>query len=214
MPNSDLRGQQQYTGAGSAQVNIGADVNKNLLTSLGTPFYTETSRLGQGYTVQLSSGVAPLAALPTTTAALEVYNNHPTKVMVVRDLFIWRLLGTAAAQSHSIWAMVTTQKAAPSLSALTVYSLSGRASVTPTATSEIVTGAGTTVVANGWRPYGNPWPLATEAATPEGAMSVDINGRLIIPKGCSLCLHAVAATAVGTVILGLSFDWLPITVEA
>ena len=214
MGNFDNRGLQRYTGGGSAQVNIAADAEFNMLVGQGNPPYLETARRGAGYNVSLASGVAPLVAVPTTTAALEVFNNSSTRVMVIRDIYGFRLLGTAAAQTWSIWAMVTTTKAAPSLSALTLYSTEGKSAITPTAVSEAVTGVGTTVVANGWRPYGPPVGYITEAALPNAAMSVEISGRIIVPKNCSLCLHAVGATTAGTLTLGFSWDWVTAAVEA
>jgi len=214
MGNQDIRGKQYYVGGGDALVNIAADYQKNALVAQGNPLYAETARRGQGYNVSLASGVAPLVAVPSTVAALEAFNNSATRVMVVRDLYAFRLLGTAAAQVWSIWAMITTTKAVPTLTALTVYSTEGKAAVTPTAVSELVTGVGTTVVANGWRPYGPPVGYITEAALPNAAMSVEISGRLLVPKNCSLCLHAVGATTAGTLTLGFSFDWVTMTVEA
>ena len=212
MGNVDVRG-LQGANAGNAQVNIAADAQKNLLSALGNPPYTETARRGQGYTVTLASGVAPLVAVPSTVAALEVFNNHATKIMVIRDIYGFRLLGTAAAQVWSIWAMVTTTKAIPTLTALTVYSTAGKAATTPIAEGEIVTGVGTTVVANGWRPYGAPVGYITEAALPNAAQSWNIDGRIIVPKDCSFCMHAVGATTAGTLTLGFSFDWITATVE-
>lgn len=214
MGNEDIRGRQNYTGGGDVQVNISADQQKNLMVGLGNPPYLETARRGQGWTVSLTSGVAPLVAAPSTTAALEVFNNSTTRTLVVRDLFIFRLLGTAAAQTWSLWAMVTTTKVVPTLTALTLYSTEGKTAITPTAASEVVTGVGTTVIANGWRPYGPPVGYITEAALPNAALSVPIDGKIIIPKGCSLCLHAVGATTAGTVIVGFSYDLVTATVEA
>ena len=214
MGNVDIRGRQTYTGGGDAQVNIGADYQKNLLAAQGNPHYMETARRGQGYNVSLASGVAPLVAVPSTVAALEVWNGSATKIMVLRDLFAFRLLGTAAAQTWSLWGMVTTTKAVPTLTALTLYSTEGKAAITPTAVTDAVTGVGTTVVANGWRPYGPPVGYITEAALPNAAWSWPIEGRIIIPKNCSFCMHAVGATTAGTVTMGFTFDWITATVEA
>jgi hypothetical protein len=195
-------------------VNTGADAQYNSLVALGNPSYTETSRRGAGYNVSLASGVAPLVAVPGTTAALEVFNNSATRIMVVRDIFAFRLLGTAVVNTWSMWAMVTTTKAAPTLTALTVYSTEGKSAITPTAASELVTGVGTTVVANGWRPYGAPVTTLTEEALPNNAQSWPIDGKIIIPKNCSFCMHAVGTRAAGTLTLGFSFDWVTATVEA
>lgn len=213
MGNVDIRGSQGYTGGGDAKVNIAADVQKNLLVGQGNPPYMETARRGQGWNVSLASGVAPLVAVPTTIAALEVFNSG-SRLMVIRDLFAFRLLGTAAAQTWSLWAMVTTTKAVPTLTALTLYSTEGKAALTPTAASEIVTGVGTTVVANGWRPYGPPVGYITEAAVPNAAFSWPIDGKIIVPKNCSLCLHVVGATTAGTCTVGFSYDLVTATVEA
>lgn len=214
MGNVDVRGKQYQTGS-DAVVNIGADAQKNILTAQGNAPYTEISRRGAGYNVSLASGVAPLVAVPSTTAALEVFNNSATRIMVVRDIYVFRLVTTAAAQTWSMWGMVTTTKAAPALTALTVYSTEGKGAITPTAASELVTGVGTTVVANGWRPYGAPVGYITEGTTvPNAAQSWPIDGRIIIPKNCSFCMHAVGATTAGTLTLGFSFDWVTATVEA
>ena len=213
MGNVDIRGRQTHQGGGDAMVHIGANQQKHALASQGNPPYAETSRRGDGYNVSLASGVAPLVAVPSTVAALEVFNNSATRIMVLRDLYAFRLLGTAAAQTWSVWGMVTTTKAAPTLTALSVYSTEGKSAITPTAQSEIVTGAGTTVVANGWRPYGPPIGYITEAALPNAAFSVPIDGKIIVPAECSFCMHAVGATTAGTLTLGFSFDWIIATVE-
>jgi hypothetical protein len=154
MPSVDIRGVQRATGSGDAQQQAGMDGNKNLLTAQGMPVYAEMSRLGESYTVGTATLFAPLVARPTTTAALEVFNNSSTRVMVVADLYAEQILSTAAQQTYGIYAMITTTKAVPTLTALSLFSNSGKAVVTPTAAGEVVTGVGTTVVANGWRPWG------------------------------------------------------------
>lgn len=215
MGNTDIRGQQRFTGGGDAEVNLGADYNKNLLASPAMPAYAETSRRGDGWTVGTATLFAPLVAYPTTTAALEVYNNKSGRVMVVSDLYASQILSTAATQTYAIFAMISTQKAIPTLTALSVFSLSGKAIVTPTATSEIVTGVGTTVVANGWRPWGAVQAWGTAAATPGNSWSVPIDGKLVVPYGCSICVHVVGSLATASTFqAGLSFHWETMTVEA
>ncbi|MCR4342012.1 MAG: hypothetical protein NUW01_19215 [Gemmatimonadaceae bacterium] len=212
--NTDIRGKQSYTGGGDAMVNIGADFNKNLMVSQAAAPYAEVSRRGDGWTVGTTTLFAPLVAYPTTVAALEVYNNG-VRTMVVSDLYAAQILSTAASQTYGLFAMITTQKAVPSLTALSVFSLSGKPLVTPTASGEIVTGVGTTVVANGWRPYGNAQAWGTATATPGNSWSVPIDGRLIVPPNCSICLHVVGALATASTFqAGLSFNWDSMTVEA
>jgi hypothetical protein len=215
MPSVDIRGVQRATGSGDAQQQAGMDGNKNLLTAQGMPVYAEMSRLGESYTVGTATLFAPLVARPTTTAALEVFNNSSTRVMVVADLYAEQILSTAAQQTYGIYAMITTTKAIPTLTALTLFSNSGKASVTPTAAGEVVTGVGTTVVANGWRPWGpvQAWGLAT--ATPGNSWSVPVDGKLIVPPQTSICLHIVGALATASTFhVGLTFNWATMRVEA
>ncbi|MGH8524963.1 MAG: hypothetical protein ACREXY_12345 [Gammaproteobacteria bacterium] len=158
------------------------------------PPFTEIARRGTGFTVGTTTLFAPLAAYPTTTAILEVFNNG-SRLMVISDLYASQILSTAATQTYAIFAMVSTLKAVPTLTALSLFSLSGAAIVTPTAASEIVTGVGTTVVANGWRPYGVVQSWGTAAATPGNSWSAPIDGRLVVPPGASLCMHVVGSLA-------------------
>lgn len=159
------------------------------------PPFTEITRRGEGFTVGTSTLFAPLVAYPTTTAALEVYNNSSDKLLVVGDLYAAQILSTAATQTYAIFAMVTTLKAVPTLGALSLFSLTGKPIVTPTAASEVVTGVGTTVIANGWRPWGSVQSWGTAAATPGNAWSAPVDGKLVVPPGASLCVHVVGSLA-------------------
>lgn len=213
MGNTDIRIIQRAAGFGDAQIQAGADGNKNLLMAQGLPPYAELTRLGQGYTVQTATLFAPLVAIPTTVAALEIYNNKLGRVLVVSDLFASEVLATAVADTKAIYAMVSTAKAVPALTALTLFSLSGKPSIVPTAAGETVTGVGTTVVANGWRPWGPAISWAVKAATPGYSWSVPTEGKLFIPYGCSLCLHVMGSLATASSFqVGCSLDFVTMTV--
>ena len=209
-----LKSLARYTGGADAEVSASGDKQKNLLVAGGNPPYMEVRRRGQGWSVSSTTAFAALVDVPTTTARVEIYNNG-TRLAVVSDLHCFRLLGTAVAVGESIWAMVSTAKAVPSLTALTMFSLAGKAFIVPTATSEIVTGVGTTIVANGWVPYGGMVAYLA-AATPGAGWSVAVDGKLIIPPGCSLCLQVVASvnTAAAFNGLGATFDLVDAAVEA
>ena len=154
---------------------------------------------GSMWNVQTATLFAPLTAVPTTVAALEIWNNTTTgggMSMIVTDLYAEQILATAASQTYAIYAMVTTAKAAaPTLGALSVFSQSGKAAYTTTASTRIVTGVGTTVAANGWRPWGSVQSWGTATATPGNAWNAPVDGRLIVPPGCSLALHIVGSLA-------------------
>ena len=173
------------------------------------PPYYSISKLNDGWTVQTATLFAPIAAYPSTTARLEAFNNRPGYVMVIEGLFAAQVLSTAATQTYAIFAMVSTSKAAPSNTALLVTSLSGRPAFTTTAASDIVTAVDTTVVANGFRPWGAVQAWGTAAATPGNAWSAEVDGKLIVPQNCSLCIAPAGSLATASTFqCGFSFYWL------
>ncbi len=209
-----LKMMARYTGGGDSEVSVSADKQRNVLVAQGNPSYAETRRRGEGWTVMTQTPLTPLAALPTTASDLELWNNG-SRVAVVSDLHVWRLLGTAAVAGEVIFAMITTVKAVPVFTDVEVFhSLSGKEFKTSTVTSELVPGVGTTVVPNGWQPYGPP-SMTLQAATPGTGYNVPINGKLIIPPGCSLCLSLCASIATGSAFhIGVTFDWVEMTIES
>lgn len=205
----------QRGGAGAGGVKTGEfDQNANYLTAFGAGMYTDMARAGGVWNV-IGAATAPVAAIPTTAAITEIYNN-PTSgmVMEVIDVFLFNLLGTAIVHCPSIWAMVTAPKAAPSTGSLVINSQSGRGKYTDTATTRVTTGSATTVVANGWRPFSAPYSPSTMTATVGTAYSAPVNGQLLVPPGCSLCLSATDVTASGTVQLGATWNERVFTVVA
>ena len=158
------------------------------------PPYLEITRQG-GHWNTISAAVAPLVAVPTTVAALELWNNSVSGMtMAVTDLWAFHLLGTTVLHNLSIWAQVTAPKAVPTLTASAIASQSGKAPYTSAVGSRVVVGQGTTVIANGWRPWGTQFGVVS-TALPGEAWSVPVDGKLIVPPGCSLCVHMVDAVA-------------------
>ena len=209
---TQIRGTSNFNGE-SDEVIAAMDRSRNLLVAAGQPEYLETRRRGDGYTVEISTPSEALASLATTLCHLELYNNG-SRLAVVSDLHLYRLLGTAVGVGEHIWAQISTAKAIPTLTAMTLFSMSGKASVVPTATSEMVTGVDTTVIANGWRAYG-PGAAYLAAATPGTGFNVPINGKLIIPPGCSLCLTCAASVNTASAFhIGATFDWVTAEVES
>ena len=208
-----LRMIQRYTGGGEGEVTASADKQRNLLVSQGNPAYTETRRRGDGWTCKTVTPATVVVVVPTTLAHLEIYNNG-SRLMVVSDLFMWRLLGTAVGLGESIWAVITTQKALPTNDALVVYSMNGKALITPTATSEVVTSEDSTIIDNGWQVFGYPQAYLG-AATPGTGQSVAINGKLQVPPGCSLCVTVTGSVNTASAVhCGATWDWVSATQEA
>ena len=186
-----------------------ADDQGNQFVNVGAAPYEEVTRQGQMWTVQTATLFAPIAAWPSTTARLEGFNNKSGYVMVVVDVFAMQVLSTAIVQTYGVAAMVTTSKAAPTNTALLVASCSGKLSFTTTAASDLITAVDTTVVANGWRPYGpgqGAWGLA--AATPGNCWSAEVNGKLEVPQNASICVAPMGSLATASSFqCGFTFYW-------
>lgn len=206
---------QRFTGGGDAEVAVAGDKQRNALVAQGNPSYMEVRRRGEGWTVQTTTAFAPLTAIPTTTAILELYNNSKNRLMVVSDLFASHILSSTIVQSHAIYACVTTQKDIPSFTALNVHSLSGKPLYATTATSELITDIGSTVIANGWRAWGVVQNFGLGAATFGESWSVPVDGKLTVPPGAALALHVAGSiNTASSFQMGADFDWVSADVEA
>jgi hypothetical protein len=71
------------------------------------------------------------------------------------------------------------------------------------------------VVANGWRPWGAVQAWGTAAALPGNSWSVPVNGKLLVPPRCSICVTVAGTVATASSFrAGLTFDFYSGTVEA
>ena len=188
----------------SAQFNGAGD----LLAAQGAfPRYTEMARRGNGYSTMATSAVAALVVRPTTAAALEIQNVTAGKVMVIDRIFSHELVTstTGLGGGAVLYAMVTLPT--PVLitdAALVIRSLSGK----QPQNKAVFTAASTTVVDNGWFPYGNTVKKESAGAVvPGGALEALIEGRLLVPFGSSLCLHVVSGYTGDTFTSGAAWYW-------
>ena len=179
------------------------------------PPYTEMTRLGQGWAAMAVLAVAGAVARPTTTAAFEVWNGNSQggASLIIDRLFSHELVTstTGLGGGAGIYAQVTTVKAAPSAGAnVIVRGNSGKAYG-----GSVVCGLGTTVIDSGWFPWGPTVKKESAGAVvPGGILWVDVGGRLIVPPGCSLCIHVVSGYAGDTFTSGAGWYERVITNEA
>jgi hypothetical protein len=192
---------------GSVQLNEKAEQ----LVAHGLPRYTEMTRKGAAWGCMSTAAVAGLVVRPSTTAALELFNGYPTggKSLIVDRLFYFNLVSTNVIEGFSGWAMVTTSKAAPSSASLAVSSLQGNKAYS----GPVVNAVSTTVVANGWFPWTNAYQKGAGGVVPFGATIGEVDGRLIVPPQCSLCLHVVSSLVGQTFTQGASWYEEQITLE-
>lgn len=189
------------TKASGQVVDLRATTHEELLTVQGLPRYTENSRRGIGWQTMATSAVAALVVRPSTTAALELFNNNVggSNVCLIIDRLFTHNLVAVANSAFGIYAMVTTVKAAPSTASLVVTGNTGKGYG-----GQVINAVSTTVVANGWYPYG-PYGATVTVTTPGATTEALVEGRLIVPPQCSLCLHVVASTTSATFTTGASW---------
>lgn len=193
MPNADTRGIRR---SGTSAANgVQAQINNNefdeQLVAQGMPQYAEMTRLGQGWQVQSVLAVAGLVVRPSTVTALEIWNGYAATgpSLIIDRMNCFNLVSTNVIESYTLWAQVTTVKAAPAAGAnVTVRGNSGKAYG-----GSVVAGLGTTVIDSGWFPWGQGYTKGAGGVVPHGNIEAQVWGRLIVPPGCSLCLHTVSS---------------------
>ncbi len=168
------------------------------LVSQGFPPDLELTRRRKGWQVMNTSALAGLVVRPGTTANLTLYNGNTTAsgiAMIVRRVFAFNLVTTAALSGWSIWGCIhPAGMTAPTADITTVNSTSG---VTTYAGAAIVD-TGATVVDNGWFPIGRPFMTGGVTTAPSGAIAEDV-GWLLIPPTGGMSLQVVST------ITGLTF---------
>lgn len=213
MANDSLEvyGRKIAAGSGSASVPITIDDLQALLISQKQAPYTDQVRRGTGWATMSTAAVAALVVRPSTTAAFEIFNGYPGggKSLVIDRLFFFGLVTTAVNEGWSGWAMVTTAKVAVSTGSFAVTSAYGN----KTYSGPVISAASTTVVANGWYPWTDGQVSSGAGVTPYGCATAKVEGRLIVPPQCSLCLHVVASLIGETFTQGASWFEEQITLE-
>ncbi len=186
------------SGQGTAQANqLGEQ-----FVAQGLPPYTESVRKGTGWSTMSVTAVAGLVVRPSTVCAFELWNGYGANgpSLIIDRLFYFNLVTTAANEGWSGWAQVTTVKAAPSTASLAIRGLSGKAYG-----GSAINAIGTTVIDSGWFPWTNQQVSGGSGVTPYGCAVANVEGRIIVPPGSSLCLHVVASLVGQTFTQGCSW---------
>ena len=188
-----LAGKRRGGASNGSSFGIEANELNEMLVSMGLPPGAESTRKGKRWATMSTSAVAGLVVRPSTVAAFEIYNGYAAggKSLIIERLFWHQLVSvTGVAEAFVGYAQVTAAKAAPTDGSFAVRGAAGAAYA-----GSVIAAAGTTVIASGWFPWAvNPGHAAiTGVAGGFGAIG-EVGGRLIVPPGASLCLHALANT--------------------
>ncbi len=187
----------------ASEIDMALDPLGNQFVTMGGLPWTEITRQGQGWSCIQASATAALVAVPTVTTGLELWNGYTTKCLVVDRLFSHNLVSstTGLGGGAGIYAMVTTVKAPPATASLVVRGHSGKAY-----NGSVINAVGTTVVANGWFPWGTTrMRESAGSVVPAGILTAEVGGRLIVPPGASLCVTVVSGYAADTFTSGASW---------
>lgn len=165
--------------------------------------YARLTATREGWAGMSVAAVAGLVVRPSTTAALEIWNGHPIggKSMVIDRLFYFNLVSTNVVEGWSGWAQVTAPKTGPTAEATFIV----RGSAGDAYTGPVIGDFSTTVVDSGWFPWTEAYQKGAGGVVPFGATIGEVQGRLIVPPQCSLCLHVVSSLVGQTFTQGASW---------
>lgn len=181
------------------------------LVALGLSTFAEMVRLGIGWGTMSTSAVAGLVVRPTTTAAFEIHNGNSAGgiSLIIDRLFYFNLVSTNVIEAFSGWAQVTAAKSAPTDGSFVVRGSSGAAY-----SGAVIAAASTTVVDSGWFPWTGAYQKGAGGVVPFGATIAEVDGRLIVPPGASLCMHVVSSLVGQTFTQGASWYEKVLTIES
>lgn len=180
------------------------------LVAFGLPPYAEMARKGSGWATMSTSAVAGLVVRPSTTAAFEIFNGYNTggKSLIIDRLFYFNLVSTNVIEGFSGWAQVTAPKTAVTSGSFVVRGNTGQAYG-----GAVIAAASTTVIDSGWFPWTSAYNKGAGGVVPFGAVMANVEGRLIVPPQCSLCLHVVSSLVGQTFTQGAAWFEQQITCE-
>jgi len=205
---ADLIGSVRKAGA-YQRAQLETNEFAEVLSAGGLPRGTEWVRRGKVWATMSTAAVAGLVVRPTTIAAFEIFNGYSAGISLIIDrLFFFNLVSTNVIEGFSGWAAVTAPKAAVTSGSFVVRGASGKPY-----TGAVIAAAGTTVLDSGWFPWTNAYQKGAGGVVPFGATIAEVEGRLIVPPLCSLCLHVVSSLVGQTFTQGASWIEAPLTVE-
>lgn len=185
-------------GGGSAEeVDIKATRDGDLHVNQMLPQAVLITALGDSWTVITTAAVPGLVDEPTTAAMLNLYNGEASggKSYVIDRIFAFQdVSGTGVASRWSLWAQVCpVGQTAPTveLAVVAFGNMRGVANYGGNARPELDVTGGTDY---GWSPWSSSLDVEPIGIEGGAAISVDVNGLMVIPPTASLWLHVVAST--------------------
>lgn len=191
---------------GDADARLGVNGRGDVLVANSLPCKSELIRLGNSYTCTIATGSAytNVAGWPSTRAELVLWNGEAAggKSYVIDSAFVASISSITAASALTLIAQLAPSLTAPTDdTAQLIVSRSGKVSYGGKAKRAV---AVTTATANKWEVLGTV-PAGASASIGLAAFA-DMWGGWIVPPGGALFLNAVAGTATGTSIIGVTWS--------
>lgn len=173
--------------------------------------YMEAARSGRrfmGGNQIIANGIAPVAAIPTTTATLALYNNDPVGngLSIALDWLNWWLGSGTPAAGATLFGAVFRPTTAPTANATGYGSSSCNGSAR--GTRAIWATAQTAPAGVNWASIMSTQQLAA-ANVGQGDNYVDIGGRIVVPPGFAFGMGILSGAGT-TPLYGVSGHWTEI----
>ena len=172
------------------------------------PYHVVWTAKGYGKQAMATGAIAALAARPTTTSMLTIYNPASnSRHLFVERVFAHNLVGVAGSSygiwlcSHPIGMTAPTGNNISIRNSTNGQAAGGSATVVDTAES---------IADNGWFPWGESGHAVT-VTVPGGSISPKVGGRIIVPPSAGLSIHVVADTTGATFTTGFHWFEVPLT---
>jgi hypothetical protein len=195
---------------GAEEIQFALTAQAEQLVAHGAQWNQENVRQGRAFWVANAIGtpVAALTAIPTTAAALAIYNNEPDggRSYVIDYVWCFNVAVTAVTQFHAgmIGCLGEVREAIPTAGAPVIKNACGSGKL-DTRCRPIIAGmgAGSGLAAN-WFPMGPTWKSSV-VTLPGLAMIVPVEGRVIVPPGRYFGVAVLSSITTHTYICGIGW---------
>ncbi len=180
---------------------------RDLMIAQGLPSYTEMARQGRGWSVIQVVATAGLVVRPSATAAITLWNgeNGNGRSYVIDRIFTHNLVSTATQGFFGMWACIHPSKMALPTADLVYSRTNWTGNSGRMYNGAGVADVGATVINDGWYPWGQGMETEAAGVLPGSHISVNIEGRLIVPPGGAISLQVVTAKTSDTFTSGISW---------
>ena len=178
------------------------------LVAQGLPRYTEMTRLGQGWQVITTTGVAGLVVRPSTLSLATLFNNEAGggASYIIDRIFAFNLVSTAVVGQAGLWICMHPQITKPTADITAFRGYTGKQGHPGGAILDV----DATVLDQGWFPVGVSQNLVN-GITPGALLEFLPEGRFIVPPQQAISVQVVSNVVGNTYTVG--FGWYEVQLD-